>query len=227
MRSSTSATRHSARSWSRRTSARTRWRSRSARGRSPGWWRSAGIRCPCSATTCGTRSELRPRSRRHGGLAAAFSRLRSAGVRFRGTEGLMETSAQGKAGIDAVHRYLDEQGIAHDVVDHEQTFSAAQEAKAAGVPPDHAAKTMVLRAGEEYRLAVIPASHRLDLHKARDALEAGFASFDVGAVPPLGPVLPAPEALDERLLEHDRILCSGGDHRHSVLLDPRDLARLG
>jgi len=153
----------------------------------------------------------------------------------------METSAQGKAGIDAVHRYLDEQGIAHDVVDHEQTFSAAQEAKAAGVPPDHAAKKMVLRAGEEYRLAVIPASHRLDLHKARDALEAGsqlrlaseaemeadFASFDVGAVPPLGPVLPAPEALDERLLEHDRILCSGGDHRHSVLLDPRDLARLG
>jgi Ala-tRNA(Pro) deacylase len=152
----------------------------------------------------------------------------------------METSPQGKAGIDAVHRYLDEQGIAHDVVDHEQTFSAAQEAKAAGVSPDHAAKTMVLRAGEEYRLAVIPASHRLDLHKARDALEAGthlrlasegemeadFASFDVGAVPPLGPVLPAPEALDERLLEHDRILCSGGDHRHSVLLDPRDLARL-
>jgi prolyl-tRNA editing enzyme YbaK/EbsC (Cys-tRNA(Pro) deacylase) len=25
-------------------------------------------------------------------------------------------------------------------------------------------------------------------------------------------------------MDHDRILCSGGDHRHSVLLDPRDLA---
>jgi Ala-tRNA(Pro) deacylase len=144
-------------------------------------------------------------------------------------------------GIDLVHRYLDENRVAHEVVDHEQTASAAQEAKAAGVAPDHAAKTMVLRDGSQYRLAVIPASHRLDLHKAREVLdasahlrlaseqemEADFTSFEVGALPPLGPMLPAPEALDMRLLDHKRILCSGGDHRHSVLVDPRDLARLG
>jgi Ala-tRNA(Pro) deacylase len=152
----------------------------------------------------------------------------------------METGSQGGAGIDTVHRYLDEQEVAHEVVDHEQTFSAAQEAKVAGVAPDHAAKTMVLREDGGYMLAVIPASHRLDLHKAREALEASshlrlaseaemeadFASFEVGAVPPVGPVKRARSALDERLLEHDRILCSGGDHRHSVLLDPRDVARL-
>jgi Ala-tRNA(Pro) deacylase len=144
-------------------------------------------------------------------------------------------------GIDLVRRYLEEQGVAHEVVDHEETMSAAQEAKAAGVPPDHAAKTIVLRDGSEYRLAVIPASSRLDLRKAREALdasahlrlasepemEADFASFEVGALPPLGPMLPAPEALDTRLMNHERILCSGGDHRHSVLVDPRELARLG
>jgi Ala-tRNA(Pro) deacylase len=127
------------------------------------------------------------------------------------------------------------------VVDHEQTLSAAQEAQASGVPPDHAAKTMVLRDGQDYRLAVIPASHRLDLRKARKVLdasaqlrlaseaemEADFQSFEAGAVPPLGPMLPAPEALDMRLMDHERILCSGGDHRHSVLVDPRDLARVG
>ena len=38
-------------------------------------------------------------------------------------------------GIDLVHRYLDENRVAHEVVDHEQTLSAAQEAQAAGVPP--------------------------------------------------------------------------------------------
>lgn len=149
-------------------------------------------------------------------------------------------SSTGSAGIDLVRRYLDEQGVGHEIVDHEQTFSATEEAKAAGVAPDHAAKSMVLRDGEDYRLAVIPASHRLDLHKAREALdasshlrlasekemEADFGSFDVGAVPPLGPSVPSAEALDSRLLDHDQILCSGGDHRHSVLLDPRDLARL-
>jgi Ala-tRNA(Pro) deacylase len=152
----------------------------------------------------------------------------------------MEASTEEKAtGIDAVVRYLQERGIGHDVVDHEQTFSAAEEASAAGVAPDHAAKTMVLRDGESYRLAVIPASERLDLRKAREALGASshlrlasetemgadFDAFDVGAVPPLGPMVAVPEALDRRLMTHDRILCSGGDHRHSVLLDPRDLAQ--
>jgi Ala-tRNA(Pro) deacylase len=153
----------------------------------------------------------------------------------------MATTTDSNArGIDLVHRFLDQRGVRHDIVDHEQTFSAAEEAEASGVPPDHAAKTMVLRDGDQYRLAVIPASHRLDLRKVRalfeasqhlrlasePEMEADFASFDVGALPPLGPMLPATEVLDGRLLDHDRILCAGGDHRHSVLVDPRDLARI-
>ena len=143
-------------------------------------------------------------------------------------------------GIDAVIGFLQDRGVAHDVVDHEQTFTAAAEARAAGLTPDHAAKTMVLREGEGYRLAVIPASERLDLHKLRELLEASshlrlateeemaddFADFEVGAVPPIGPMLAAPEVLDRRLLGHERILCTGGDHRHSVLVDPNELARI-
>ena len=152
----------------------------------------------------------------------------------------MEASAQSEAsGIDAVVRYLDEHGVKFEVVDHEATFSASEEARAAGIAPDHAAKTVVLREDDGYRLAVLPASERLDLRKAREALDAGshlrlateremeedFGAFEVGALPPLGPMLPAPEVIDRRLTEHERILCSGGDHRHSVLLDPNELAR--
>jgi Ala-tRNA(Pro) deacylase len=153
---------------------------------------------------------------------------------------MASTTQSDARGIDLVHRYLDEHRVAHEVVDHQQTFSAVQEADASGVPPDHASKTMVLRDGNQYRLAVIPASHRLDLHKVRDLLEASqrlrlaseaemeadFASFEVGALPPLGPMLPATELLDGRLLDHAQILCAGGDRRHSVLVDPRDLARI-
>jgi Ala-tRNA(Pro) deacylase len=153
----------------------------------------------------------------------------------------MSPEAQsGGRGVDLVVGYLEERGVAHDVIDHEQTFSAMAEAKAAEVPPEHAAKSVLLREGEEYRLAVIPASERLDLRKARAALQASgqlrlanesemaadFGSFDVGAVPPLGPMLPAPEVIDPRLLVHDRILCSGGDHRHSLLIDPKELSTL-
>jgi Ala-tRNA(Pro) deacylase len=153
----------------------------------------------------------------------------------------MSTQAKGGArGVDLVVGYLDERGIAYDVVDHQQTFSAAAEAEAAHVPSDHAAKSVLLREGDDYRLAVIPASERLDLRKAREALgashhlrlateremESDFGSFDVGAIPPLGPMLPAPEVIDSRLLEHERILCTAGDHRHSILIDPGALASL-
>ncbi len=143
-------------------------------------------------------------------------------------------------GIEAVSRFLDERGIACEVVEHRQTFTAAAEARAAGVEPDHAAKTIAIRDGEGYRLAVLPASERLDMGKLRAALEAGghlrlatedemrddLGNFDVGALPPFGPMLPAPEVMDRRLLDHERILCSGGDHRHSILVSPEDIVRV-
>ncbi|HSI79791.1 MAG TPA: YbaK/EbsC family protein [Solirubrobacterales bacterium] len=148
-------------------------------------------------------------------------------------------ATEARDGIETLTKFLDERGIAHETVEHEQTYSATEEAKAAGVAPDHAAKTVLLRDGDAYRMAVIPASHRLDLPKARDALGASaklrlateeemgadFTDFDVGALPPFGPLLPAPEVVDRRLLEHERILCTGGDHRHSVLLDPNEVVR--
>ena len=42
-------------------------------------------------------------------------------------------------------------------------------------------------------------------------------------MPPFGPMVPSREVLDPSLLEEDRVLCAGGDHRHSVVLDPRDI----
>jgi Ala-tRNA(Pro) deacylase len=143
-------------------------------------------------------------------------------------------------GIAAVTAYLDGEGVRYEVVEHRPTFSAAAEARAAGTEPREAAKTLVLHDRAGYRLAVIPAMRRLDLHRCRELLgatshlrlateaelERDFPMFDVGAMPPLGPMVPVPEIIDVHLLYHDRILCAGGDHRHSLRLDPRDLLRL-
>jgi Ala-tRNA(Pro) deacylase len=144
------------------------------------------------------------------------------------------------SGLEATTDFLRERGIDYEVVEHEATHSATEEATAAGVPPDHAAKTIVLRDGSDYRLAVIPASERLDLHKVRELLKAGsslrlategemdadFPAFELGALPPLGPLVPSAEIIDRRLLDHERILCHGGDQRHGLLLDPQDLVEI-
>ena len=143
-------------------------------------------------------------------------------------------------GIDAVTTYLRERGISFEVVEHPVTNTAAAEARAAGVSADHAAKSVGLIDADQFVLAVLPASHRLDLDKARRALrrsaslrlatEAEISEhagpFEVGAIPPLGPLLDAVEILDEHLLEHDTILLSGGDHRHGILVNPHDLIEI-
>jgi Ala-tRNA(Pro) deacylase len=143
-------------------------------------------------------------------------------------------------GHAAVTEFLERAGVPYEVVEHEPTQTAAAEARAAGMPPADVAKTVVLRDNEGVRLAVIPASHRLDLHKVKDELGSTglrlvseqemareFGDFEVGAVPPFGPMLHALELVDKRLLEHDRILCGGGDHEHGVLVDPNDLVKAG
>jgi Ala-tRNA(Pro) deacylase len=142
--------------------------------------------------------------------------------------------------VEAVTSYLDEQGVEYEVVEHEERFTAAAEARASGTEPEDAAKDILLRRDDDYVIAVIPASERLDLKKVHELLggdskfrlateaeiAADFSSFEVGALPPFGPILGIAAIVDRRLLDHERVLCSGGDHRHSVRVDPNELVRL-
>jgi Ala-tRNA(Pro) deacylase len=150
---------------------------------------------------------------------------------------------QGEAatkGTAAISEYLDVQGVQYELVEHEPTMSAAAEADATHRPQQKVAKTVVVRDRDAYILAIVPASERLDVRKLRDLLGASksmrlatedemardFPTLEVGATPPVGPMLPHAEVVDRRLLEEDRILCSGGDHRHSIVLDPRDVVTM-
>ena len=143
-------------------------------------------------------------------------------------------------GIDVVTELLERRGVPYEVVEHEPTYSALDEATAAHAEAHHTAKTLALHDRDGWRLAVLPANHRLDLDKVRrllggtrhlrlgteEEMRAAFPAFDVGALPPVGPMLPLPEVVDIRLLYRSPVLCPGGDHRHSLRVDPRDLVRL-
>ena len=143
-------------------------------------------------------------------------------------------------GAASITEYLEGEGVGYEVVEHEPTMSAAAEAEATHRPQQKVAKTVVVRDRGGYVLAIVPASERLDVGKLRDLMEASksmrlateeemardFPTIEVGATPPVGPMLPHAEVVDRRLLEEDRILCSGGDHRHSIVLDPRDIVKM-
>ena len=143
--------------------------------------------------------------------------------------------------IETTTKHLEDQGIGYELVEHDRAFTAAAEARAAGEKPANAVKSVLLRDLEGYELIVLQASDRLDMRKVRDhfgetrsdlrlaseeEMDADFPQFELGALPPLGEMLPAPEVVDRRVLEHDRVLCNAGDHTHSVLLDPNEIVRV-
>lgn len=142
--------------------------------------------------------------------------------------------------VSEVAAFLEAEGVDYELVEHEPAMSAAAEGRVAGYPLDQVAKTVVLHDGAAYLVVAVPASERLDLHKLRELLGAtrqlrlaseseigrDFPSLEVGAIPLFGPMLPAGEVIDTRLLRPQRILCPAGDHRHSVLIDPQAAVRM-
>jgi Ala-tRNA(Pro) deacylase len=144
------------------------------------------------------------------------------------------------AGRAQLKVYLSDHGVSFDVVEHAHSESAVAEARAAHLPAEQTAKTVVLRVSDGWRFAVICASDRLDLHKAAEALgvsrhelrfaseadmAADFPDYEVGSIPPIGPDTPA-ALIDLRLLDYGQVLCPAGDHKHSLLVDPADIVRV-
>ena len=137
-------------------------------------------------------------------------------------------------------RHLEERGIAYELVEHREAFTSIDEARAAGIDPQHTARTVLLREHHRYRLAVVPAARHLDLARVRELLGASrhlrlateeemardFPQFEVGAIPPIGPGVPPSALVDVHLLYCERIACASGDHRHLLVIDPRDLVRV-
>jgi Ala-tRNA(Pro) deacylase len=144
-------------------------------------------------------------------------------------------------GIEAVIHFLEREQARYELIEHPATFAAVDEARATGSALERMAKTVMLHDHAGFRTAVIPASERLDLHKARRPLKGSghlrlasegeiaraFPAFDPGALPPFGALLGTPEVLDQRLVAHRHILCSGGDRCHSLKISPHEIERLG
>jgi Ala-tRNA(Pro) deacylase len=147
------------------------------------------------------------------------------------------TISPAAAGVDAALR---DAGVAHRVVVLPGCETAADMARATGVPPGAVAKTLVTVDQGRLRLAVIPASRRLVVDRLRTAtgashhlrlateeeVRAAFPAFELGAVPPLGQMVGVELVLDPLVLEHAEVLVPGGDREHGFLVDPDELARV-
>jgi Ala-tRNA(Pro) deacylase len=138
----------------------------------------------------------------------------------------------------SVASYLDREQVRYDAIAHVHTVDSSHTAEAAHVPGGQFAKCVLLEDDAGYLMAVIPATHRLDLgavHRqcnrtlglaTEPELAKLFVGCEPGAVPPLGKAFGIDSIVDESLLDREDIYFESGDHRVVVHVSGGDFEKL-
>ena len=137
-----------------------------------------------------------------------------------------------------VTEHLEWRGVDYEVAEHARAVTSMEEAGALGITADEVVKTVMLATDRGPALVVVPASRRLDLRLAREAvgdhaarlasedeLQRSFSECELGALPPLGSLLGAPVFVDPEVLEHDTVIFAAGTQTQSIKARCADLFR--
>ncbi len=138
-----------------------------------------------------------------------------------------------------VTAYLDQHAIDYETLGHEPTITTRATARTAHVPGTQLAKGVLFCDDEDYVLALVPATTRVDrialsaLLGQRDLMLAPeeeisvvFPDCALGAIPAVGLAYGIDTVVDESLLEQAEVYFEGGDHEHVVHVDSDGFHRL-
>jgi Ala-tRNA(Pro) deacylase len=140
--------------------------------------------------------------------------------------------------FERLHERLQSAGIAFTVLRHQPVYTSEEAAAVRGVPLSSGAKALVLKAGEAFVLAVVPADRKLDSKKARTALGSRSVRFATreeveqltelqpGSIPPFGSLFNLPTWCDPALADNSSINFNAGDHAISVQMTCADYVAL-
>jgi Ala-tRNA(Pro) deacylase len=134
--------------------------------------------------------------------------------------------------------FLDENQVPYSVMTHSTAYTAQGAAATMQISGKELAKTVVLRAGEEMILAILPAPNHVRLDKL--AAEVGksvwlateqefcslFPDCEPGAMPPFGSLYNLPVYVDESLAADEEIVFNAGTHRDAIRMRYDDFVRL-
>ena len=138
----------------------------------------------------------------------------------------------------SVRNYLSREGVQYDTVAHEHTHDSNHSAQAAHVPGDRVAKCVILEDGRGYLMAVLPATHKVDLTAVRQQLNRRlelaadydlhelFKDCEMGALPPLGRVYGFDTIVDDSLTRSPEVYFEAGDHLTLIHVTGGDFLRL-
>src|SRR5438874_6323777 len=127
-------------------------------------------------------------------------------------------------------------GVAFRVSRHAPVYTSEEAAAVRGVPLASGAKALVVKAGDDFRLLVVPADRKLDSKKARAGLGVKALRFadraeverltglQPGSIPPFGSLFDLLTYCDPALADNESVNFNAGDHSISIQLRYADYA---
>lgn len=138
-----------------------------------------------------------------------------------------------------VIEFLDKSGVSYEVTEHQPTFTAQRMAAAEHEPGKFVAKSVVVKADDEYLLCVLAACYNVDVQALKEQLGAKsvelaeekeigqiFTDCELGAQPPFGNLYELPTIMDKDMEKDDHILFQAGSHEKAVRMSMDDYRKL-
>ena len=138
-----------------------------------------------------------------------------------------------------LQHYLDRHEIQYVTISHSPAYTAQRIAELTRIPGKELAKTVIVKIDDEFAMAVLPASRRVNLRHLQESIGADevtlsseaefnelFPDCEVGAMPPFGNLYDMGVYVAEQLTEDDEIAFNAGSHSELVKMSYSDYANL-
>ena len=138
-----------------------------------------------------------------------------------------------------IRDYLDSQNVAFEHLRHSQAYTGQETAHSLHVSGNRYAKTLVLKGDGKPVMAVIPASHRLNLPEFQAALKVThlemlpeseltrfFPECELGAIPPFGHLFGMDVWVDRAVSDSEEIVICAGTHEDCLRMKYSDFSKL-
>ena len=141
--------------------------------------------------------------------------------------------------IDQLEELFIKNDVRYELFEHPLAISAQKVAQAEHVPGAEEAKVVIVRADGRNVMAVLPATHHVDLIKLKILLEVEetqvesewelqklFPNCEVGAMPPFGHLYGLQVLLDRSFSSSAKIVFNAGSHTEAIRMKYDDYVRL-
>jgi Ala-tRNA(Pro) deacylase len=133
---------------------------------------------------------------------------------------------------------LNENKVQYEILHHSEAVTAQRIAQAEHVKGRHQAKVVMVKAGDQHLMVVLPADHQIDLEKVEKTIgkpvslgkendfKSLFPDSAIGAMPPFGNLYGLPTFVDKHLAEQDYLVFEAGTHSDAIKMSYRDYEKI-